>query len=125
MSDCRHNRGRHLVGHQIKAGDLLLFFECQDCGTNGWYQLEDSHIEWEEDDHECDETCARHISTCDGNCDHLDGENACVNLARMGQENISNCLLAYEGVEVHPDHGPCQMCNGSCPDKERLNARND
>lgn len=38
---------------------------------------EDCHarcLEWE-----CDETCASHLSTCDGFCDHLAGHrNACV-----------------------------------------------
>ena len=31
---------------------------------------------------------------------------------------INNCLLNCEGMEVHPKFGPCQICNGKCPDRE-------
>jgi hypothetical protein len=39
---------------------------------------------------------------------------------RSPDGNINNCLLANEGYEVHPEHGPCQICGGNCPDRERL-----
>jgi hypothetical protein len=130
MPDCRHNGQINFTHHEVKAGDLLMHFECQECGVDGWFQLDTDQIDWEtsleEDAHECDETCAIHMAECGGRCDHVGGKNACVEACRGGpHNNINNCLIAFAGREVHPDYGPCQMCNGTCPDKERLNARND
>ena len=36
---------------------------------------------------------------------------------RTPQGTINNCMLANSGVEVDPEHGPCQICNGVCPDR--------
>lgn len=38
---------------------------------------------------------------------------------------VDNCLLATEGLESN-EYGPCQMCKGTCPDRDRLpNSRKD
>ncbi len=41
-------------------------------------------------------------------------------LPRTPEGHINNCLLRNEGCEEHPKFGPCQICNGSCPDKHKL-----
>ena len=44
-------------------------------------------------------------------------------LPRALDGHINNCLLAWSGSETDPTYGPCQMCNGVCPDRAILLGR--
>lgn len=43
-------------------------------------------------------------------------------LPRTPEGYVNNCLLRATGAEFDPEHGACPMCNGLCPDRERLEA---
>lgn len=129
---CSHNSGLFFDRVEIKAGDLISHVHCRQCGTSGSYTLDTDDVMWPEDEDaflaegDCHESCAVHLSDCDGNCDHLEGhKNACVELQRIppgnpGAGGINNCHLRNTGAEEDSNHGPCAICGGTCPDREEI-----
>lgn len=47
---------------------------------------------------------------------HIDSDGN----VRTPDGSINNCLLAKTGNEVDPNYGPCQVCGGTCPDRQKI-----